>query len=96
VKDAEIDLELLQRLLHRGEVVDIGIGQVVSLREGGRAVAVDDHLLREPEQLFVAGPHGGRVENMVVVPAVVEPHQLELEQLRHLVRLRVEHLDHFV
>ena len=34
------------------------------------------------EELFRTGAHSGRVENMIVVAAIVEPHQLELEQLR--------------
>src|SRR3954447_7938818 len=77
--NAQIDLELLQSLFLRTEVPDIGIGQVVSLSERRVAVLLDDQLLAEREQPFVAVPQRCCVENMVVVSTIVEANQLKFE-----------------
>ena len=54
--DAQLDLELLEALLLRAEVVDIRVGEVVRLTEHRACVALDD-LLRELVELLVAVAH---------------------------------------
>ena len=93
MKNSEFDLELLQTHLLNREVPNISIGKIVRLGEGSRTIPFDD-LDIQAEEFFRCGSHSRGVENMIVVATVVESHQLELEQLRNLVRLRVDHLHH--
>src|SRR4029077_4797503 len=77
---SEIDLELLQTLLNRAEIPDIGVGQIVRLREHRIAVIVYDDLLRQFEQLPYCVTHNRCIENMIVESSIVETHQSQLRQ----------------
>ena len=77
--DAQFDLPLLQRLLLGGEVVNIRVGCIVCLTEHGVLVSADDPH-RQIIQLGVIVSHDTpRPENMIVVLAVVESHQILIE-----------------
>ena len=90
VVDTQFDLPLLEGLLLGGEVVDIGVGQVVGLSESLLDKIVDD-LTREVIELNVRVAQDTTVEDMVVVPTVVESYELPLHKIRDLVRSRVDH-----
>ena len=91
--DTQLDLPLLEALLLGGEVVHIRIGQVVCLAEKRVAAALDDDPLRQIVQLLVGISHEAGIKHVVIVPAAVEAHEPELEQLLDLRRLRVDHPD---
>ena len=90
VVDAELDLPLLQALLLLGEVVDIRVGQVVRLAEERVAVAAHD-LHAQLVQHGVVEPHKPpRPQHVVVVLAVVEPHEIAVEQRHDRLPRRVD------
>src|SRR5699024_10993276 len=91
VMDAEFDLPLLQALLDRREVVNIGVRQIVGLSEQHITTVVDDRL-REVVQLLVVIPEVPPIQNMVVVSTVVEADELEAHQLLDLLGGWVDHL----
>ena len=88
--DAQFDLPLLQRLLLGGEVVNISIGCVIGLTEHGVLVSADDPH-RQIIQLGVIVAHDSPCpENMVVVLAVVESHQILIEQCHNVLPRRID------
>ena len=94
VREAEVDLPLLQGLLLGAEVVHVGVGRVVGVPEERAAVAVDDPL-RQVVQALVVVAHPSRIEDMVVVALVVEPDEPHIEQRLDLLGLRIDHGDDF-
>ena len=88
--DTQLDLPLLKGLLLGSEVVDIGIRQVVGLSESLLDKVVDD-LAGEVVELLIRVAQDTTVEDMVVVPAVVESDELPLHKIRDLVRSRIDH-----
>ena len=90
VVDTQLDLPLFEGLLLGGEVVDIGVGQVVGLSES-LLDEVGDDLTREVVELLIRVAHDTTVEDMVVVPAVVESDKPLLTKIGDLVRSRVDH-----
>ena len=98
VMKTQLDLPFLQALLDRAEVIHVRIRDVVGLPKeavgaSGLLLAVDD-LLGQVVELLVGVTHQPGVQNMIVVPAAVEPHQTELHQLLDLRGLGVDHPDH--
>ena len=93
--NAEFDLPLLQTLFLGTEVVNVRIRDVICLTEEavvalGFLLAADD-LLGEVVELLLRITHQTSIENMVVVPAAVEPDETEFHQLLDFLGLRVNH-----
>ena len=90
--DTQLDHESLQSLLLRREVVNIRVGDVVGFSIQ-RRLSVLDQSFADLIHRFVWQTKELGVENMVVIPPVVEPHQLQVEQRLDLLWSRVHHLD---
>ena len=88
--DAQLDLPPLQGLLLGGEVVDIGVRQVVGLLEA-LLDEVGYDLAGQVVELLVRVTQHPTVEDMVVVPTVVESDEFLLRKVGDLVRRRVDH-----
>ena len=88
--DAQFDLPLLQTLLLRGEVEDIGVGDVVGVPEHRILVAVHDPLTEVVQRLVVVLHPSPGVQHVIVVLAVVEADQVLGAQRSNGVRARVD------
>ena len=91
----KLDFPLLQALLFGAEVVHVRIRDVIRLPKEavvafGLLLTADD-LLGQIVQLLLRVAHQTGVEDMVVVPAAVEPDEAEFHQLLDLLGLRVNH-----
>jgi hypothetical protein len=91
VKDPKFDLELLETHLHRAEVINIGIRNLVSVTKHVIATVSSHKLLAKSKQFFIRIPNITGVKDMVIVPTIVETHELHLEQRLDVFRLRVDH-----
>ena len=93
--NAEFDLPFLQALFLGAEVINVRIRDIIGLTEEavvalGFLLAAND-LLGEVVELLLRIAHQTSIENMVVVPAAVEPDETELHQLLDFLGLRVNH-----
>ena len=88
--DAQFDLPLLQTLLLRGEVEDIGVGDVIGVAEHRILVAVHDPLTEVVQRLVVVLHPSPGVQHVIVVLAVVEADQVLGAQRSNGVRARVD------
>ena len=88
--NAQFDLPLLQRLLLGGEVVNIRVGCVIGLTEHGVLVSADDPRRQIIELGVVVSHDTPRPENMIVVLAVVESHQILVEQRHDVLPRRID------
>ena len=88
--DAQFDLPLLQRLLLGREVVNIRVGSVIRLTEHGILVSADDPRRQIIELGVIVSHDTPRPENMIVVLAVVESHQILIEQRHDVLPRRID------
>ena len=91
----KLDLEFLQALFVccRSKVVNIRVGDVICLTKQIAVVVVIDDAGRQLENFHRTVTEHGCVENMVVVPAVIEADQLIAEQFFDLAWFRIYHPD---
>ena len=96
VMDPELELELLETLLLRREVVNIRVRQIIRLAEEDVLAVTFNDLLAEVVELLVRVAHVPSVQNMVVVPSVVEPDQLHPHELFDLRGRRIDHANNLL
>ena len=95
VGDSQLDLPLLQAHLHRREVVDVGIRQVVCFPKHHVSIVVDDSLGNAID-FAVVEAHVPCVENMIIVSTVVETDEFVRHQVFDRLRCWVHHAEDFV
>ena len=93
--NAELNFPLLQALFLGAEVINVRIRYVIGLTEEavvalGFLLAADD-LLGQIVELLLRVTHQASIEDMVIIPAAVEPDKAELHQLLNFLGLRVNH-----
>ena len=95
--NAQLNLELLERLFCRREIVDVGIRNIVGLAERDlHALSAFDDGAAQLIQLLVGISEVAAVEDVVVVPAAVESDQPLLHQFLDLGRRGVDHAVAFI
>ena len=76
---AQLNLELLQRLLFTREIINICIRDIIGFTKEAVRFTVDD-LIRQVKELLVCVPHESSIQNMIIVSAAVKTDQTESHQ----------------
>ena len=92
--NAQFNFELLQALLLAGEIINIGVGQIVCFAEHRVPITGYD-LLGQVVQLFIRVTEIPPIQNMIIVSPTIKADQLVVKQLADFFGFRIDHSDAF-